>query len=50
MQSQPVASPSIATLVQTGTSTACLTIQEPRVIDSGAIDHMTGNLGLLSDL
>ena len=41
---------STATLAQQGTSTACLATQDPWVIDSGAIDHMTGTSSLLSDL
>ena len=41
---------STATLAHHSTSTACLATQDPWVIDSSAIDHMTGTSGLLSDL
>lgn len=50
MQSNSVGSSSIATLAHQGTSTACVTTQDPWVIDLGATDHMTGTYGLLSDL
>ena len=36
-------------LVQTSSSIACLTTQEPWVIDSGATDHMIGTPSLLSN-
>ena len=50
MHSNFVGFGSIATLAQQGTYTACLATQDPWVIDSGAINHMTGTLSLLSDL
>ena len=45
-----IGSHSIATLAHHGTSTACLAMQDPWVIDSSATDQMTSTSGLLSDL
>ena len=50
LHSNFVGSDSTATLAQQGTSAACLATQDPWVIDSSAIDHMTGTSGLFSDL
>ena len=50
LHSNSVASDSTTTLAQQSTSTAYLATQDPWVIDSGATDHMTSTLGLLSNL
>ena len=50
MHSNSVAFDSTATLAQRGTSTTCLAIQDPWVIDSGTTDYMTSTSSLLSDL
>ena len=50
MHSNSIGSSSTATLAHQGTSTTCLTTQEPWVIESGATNHMTSTSSLLCNL